>query len=76
MEERKIELHYNVFKSLKEQIEEQDCKCKNIELYDDFKTSIFTLYLHNILTESMKNDAIKRLHKQIVSDIRKENSEV
>ena len=76
MEERKIGLHYNVFQSLKEQIEAQNYKCKNIQLYDDLKTSILKLYLHNILTESMKNDAIKRLHKQIVSDIRKENSEV
>ena len=64
-----IEIHYNFFETIKEQLKKQNYKCKNINLYDKAKDSIIYLYVHNILTDSEKEKCINKLHKQILKDI-------
>ena len=67
-----IELHYNVFETLQEQIEKQKYKCNDIEIYDKAKDSILLLYIHGIITDSEKDKFINKLHKEIIKDIREE----
>ena len=67
--EKRIELHYNVFETLQEQIEKQKYKCKDIEIYDKAKDSILYLYIHSIITENEKDKLIKKLHKEIIKNI-------
>ena len=66
---KEIVMHYNAFETIKEQIEKQGLKLKDIEHYEQEKFCIIYLYLHNILTESEKDKCIKRLHKEIVKKV-------
>ena len=69
---QEIELHYNVFETLQEQIEKQKYKCNDVEIYDKAKDSILFLYIHGIITDSEKDKFINKLHKEIIKNIREE----
>ena len=68
-----IEIHYNAFQTLAEQL--KDYEVKDIENLDNLKYYVFYLYLHDILTESQKDTAIKRLHKQVIKSIKGKKAE-
>ena len=72
MTDKEIELHYNFFETLQEQMEKQKYKCNNIEIYDKAKDSILFLYIQNIITDSEKDKLINKLHKKIIKDIKEE----
>lgn len=67
-----IEIHYNAFQSIKEQI--KDYKCKDIEIFEKARIYIFYLYIQGFITDSEKNKACNRLHKKIINAIIKENN--
>lgn len=73
MNDRKITLHYNIFDTLEEQLISQNYKCSKIKEYDETKDNILKLWFGNYLTDTEKDKCLNRLHKKIVTDIRKEN---
>ena len=64
-----IELHYNAFESLELQIVRQGCQCKNIDIYEKAKDDILYLYVQGFLSESEKDRAFNRLHKEIIKEL-------
>ena len=75
MEEDKriIEIHYNVFETLEEQLKAQNYKGSDLETFEITKNNILYLWFNNILTNNEKDKCINKLHKQIITKIRKEN---
>lgn len=67
----KIEIHYNAFETIEEQLKEQGFLCKDIELYEKAKDSILYLWFHSFLTDKEHDKAIDKLHKQIIKNIKK-----
>ncbi len=67
-----IEIHYNAFQTIKEQIP-KEYEVKDIELLEELKDDIIMLYVYNILTEKPKDDAIKRLHKQVIKNLKRKD---
>lgn len=65
-----IEIHYNCFETIEEQLKEQGYKCKDIDIFETAKTNICYLWLHGILTDSEKNKCINKLHKKILKNIK------
>lgn len=66
---RTLELHYNVFMTIKAQLDEQGFTLKDIDLYEECKDDIIRLKFHGLLTECEKEKAIKRLHKKIANNV-------
>lgn len=73
--ERMIEIHYNAFETLEEQLKAQNYKCSDLEIFEQAKNNILYLWIYNILTDSEKDRCIHKLHKQIIKRIREENNE-
>lgn len=73
--ERMIEIHYNAFETLEEQLKAQNYKCSDLETFEITKNDILYLWFHNILTDGEKDKCINKLHKQIITRIRKENKD-
>lgn len=73
--ERMIEIHYNAFETLEEQLKAQNYKCSDLEIFETAKNDILYLWFHNILTDGEKDKCINKLHKQIITRIRKENKD-
>lgn len=67
----KIEIHYNAFETIEEQLKEQGYSCKDIKLYEKAKDSILYLWFHSILTDKEHDKAIDKLHKRIIKNIKK-----
>lgn len=65
----KMEIHYNAFETIEEQLKEQGYLCKDIKLYEKAKDSILYLWFHNFLTDGEYDKAIKKLHKRIINNI-------
>ena len=65
-----ITIHYNAFQTIKEQIPE-GYEVKDIDYLEDLKTCILKLYINGILTESQESSALKRLHKQVMKNLRR-----
>lgn len=63
-----IEIHYNVFLTISEQL--KDFEVEDVEELDKLEYYIFYLYVHDMLTYSQKNIAIKRLHKRVLKSIK------
>ena len=63
-----IEIHYNAFQTLEEQL--KDFEVEDVEELDKLKYYIFYLYVHDMLTDSQKDTAIKRLHKRVIKSIK------
>lgn len=63
-----IEIHYNAFQTLAEQL--KDFEVEDVEELDKLKYYIFYLYVHDMLTDSQKDTAIKRLHKRVIKSIK------
>ena len=67
----KIEIYYNAFETIEEQLKEQGYSCKDIKLYEKAKDSILYLWFHSFLTDKEHDKAIDKLHKQIIKNIEK-----
>ena len=67
----KIEMHYNAFETIQEQLKEQGYLCKDIEIYEKAKDSMLFLWFHNFLTDGEHDKAIKKLHKKIIKNVEK-----
>lgn len=65
-----ITIHYNAFQTIKEQIPE-GYEVKGIDYLEDLKVCILKLYVNDILTESQENNVLKRLHKQVMKNLRR-----
>ena len=63
-----IEIHYNAFQTISEQL--KDFEVEDVEELDKLEYYIFHLYLHDMLTDSQKDTAIKRLHKRVLKSIK------
>ena len=63
-----IEIHYNAFQTISEQL--KDYEVEDVEELDELEYYIFYLWLHDILTDSQKDTAIKRLHKRVLKSIK------
>ena len=68
-----IEIHYNAFQTLEEQL--KDFEVEDVEELDKLKYYIFYLYVHDMLTDSQKDTAIKRLHKRVIKSIKGKKAE-
>lgn len=68
-----IEIHYNAFQTISEQL--KDFEVEDVEELDKLEYYIFYLWLHNILTDTQKDTAIKRLHKQVIKSIKGKKAE-
>lgn len=66
---RTITIDYSVFKTIKEQIP-QNIELENIEMFEKLKNDIIGLYIHGILTESQKMNALFKLNKLIHKNIK------
>jgi adenosine deaminase len=66
-----IEIHYNAFETIEEQLKEQGFLCKDIELYEKAKDSIMYLWVDGYLTESEWDKLINKLHKKIIKNVKK-----
>lgn len=69
----KIEIHYNAFETIGEQLEKYNLKCSKIDDFEKIKTNIILLYLEDIITDNELDKCYNRLHKQILKTIEKEN---
>ncbi len=67
----KIEMHYNAFETIEEQLKEQKYSCKDIKLYEKAKDSILFLWFHSFLTDGEHDKAINKLHKKIIKNVKK-----
>jgi hypothetical protein len=67
----KIEIHYNAFETIEEQLKEQGFWCKDIKLYEKAKDSILFLWFHSFLTDKEHDKAINKLHKKIIKNVKK-----
>ena len=65
----KIEIHYNAFETIKEQLKKQGYSCKDIELYEKAKNSILFLWFHSFLTNGEYDRTINKLHKEIIKNV-------
>lgn len=65
-----LEIHYNAFQTIKEQIPE-GYEVKDIDYLEDLKVCILKLYINDILTESQEDKALRRLHKQVMKNLRR-----
>ena len=65
-----IEIHYNFFETIEEQLKKQGYKCENIEMLEDVKKSIFYLWIHNFISDKEKTKCINKLHKEILKNIK------
>lgn len=65
---KELGIHYNCFQTIKEQLDEQNMKCKDIEHMEKIKDNIMYLYVHSIITEKEKDNACNRLHKLITKN--------
>lgn len=63
--DKQLELHYNFFDSIEEQLTSQDFYIKDVGVYEQAKDSILYLYIHKFLTYSEKDKCLKRLHQEI-----------
>ena len=63
-----IEIHYNAFQTISEQL--KDFEVEDVEELDKLEYYIFYLYVHDMLTDSQKDTAIKRLHKRVMKSIK------
>lgn len=63
-----IEIHYNAFQTISEQL--KDFEVEDVEELDKLGYYIFYLYVHDMLTDSQKDTAIKRLHKRVLKSIK------
>lgn len=66
-----IEIHYNAFETIEEQLKEQGYLCKDIKLYEKAKDSILYLWFHSFLTDKEYGKAINKLHKEIIKNVEK-----
>jgi len=69
MEGKTIEIHYNAFETIEEQLKKQNYKCEEIDIFEQAKTSILYLYIQGFLTENEKDKSFNRLHKKIVKNL-------
>lgn len=67
-DKKQLGIHYNCFQSIKEQLDEQNMECKDIEQMEKLKDYIMYLYVHSIITEKEQDNACKRLHKLITKN--------
>lgn len=70
-EEKIIEIHYNAFSTIKEQLDAQHFKCSDIELYEKAKNNMLYLYIHGFMTDSEKDKVLNKIHKKLLKNIRK-----
>ena len=68
-----IEIHYNAFQTISEQL--KDFEVEDVGELDKLEYYIFYLWLNDILTDSQKDTAIKRLHKQVIKSIKGKKAE-
>ena len=68
-----IDIHYNAFETIGEQLEKYNLKCSKIDIFETAKTNIIYLYLQGIITDSELDKCYNRLHKQILKTIVEEN---
>lgn len=66
-----IEIHYNAFETIEEQLKKQGYSCKDIKLYEKAKDSILFLWFHSFLTDKEHDKAISKLHKKIIKNVKK-----
>lgn len=66
-----IEIHYNAFETIEEQLKEQGFLCKDIKLYEKAKDSILFLWFHNFITDAEHGKTINKLHKKIIKNVKK-----
>ena len=67
----KMEIHYNAFETIEEQLKEQGYSCKDVEIYEKTKDSIMYLWVHGYLTEAEWNKLLNKLHKKIIKNVKK-----
>ena len=67
----KIEIYYNAFETIEEQLKEQGYLCKDIKLYEKAKDSILFLWFHDFITDAEHDKAINKLHKEIIKNVKK-----
>ncbi len=67
----KIEIHYNAFETIEEQLKEQGYLCEDIKIYEKAKDSILYLCFHSFLSDKEYDNAISRLHKEIIKNVKK-----
>lgn len=66
-----IEIHYNAFETIEEQLKEQGYSCKDIEFYEKAKDSIMYLWVGGFLTETEWDKLLNKLHKKIIKNVKK-----
>ena len=66
-----IEIHYNAFETIEEQLKKQGFSCKDIKLYEQAKDSILFLWFHNFITDAEHDKATNKLHKKIIKNVKK-----
>ena len=66
-----IEIHYNAFETIEEQLKEQGYLCNDIKLYEKAKDSILFLWFHNFITDVEYDKVINKLHKKIIKKVEK-----
>lgn len=65
-----LEMHYNSFATISEQLTKFDIDKKDLERFEKIKKCILMLYYHNIVTETQKTKCFEKLHKQIEKSIK------
>jgi predicted DNA-binding transcriptional regulator len=69
-ENRKMTLNFGAISpKIEDQLKDQGLKIRNVAMYQSLADSIVKLKIHEIITKSMVDKAIKRLFKEIEKEV-------